>query len=148
MSLGEILFILAGAFLVLWFFGLWFGSRVCGWRRLAEAYPSTSEFNCETRPTSARVGSCTYNGILNVGASEAGLYLIPALIYRPFHPPLLIPWDDIDANVHRARFAICDKVRLTFPVVPRTGITLFGQMVDFVLPYLQRETESPESSDS
>jgi len=142
MPLTEGYLLLAAAFVLLWFFGLWLGSRVCGWRRLAEHYRSTSSFDCEmVQWTSARLGFCNYNGVLSVGVSEVGFYVIPVLIYRPFHPPLLIPWTEIEADVRRSRFSVWNSARLTFPPVPRTAITLYGRVIDSVLPYIQQDVE-------
>ena len=43
-----------------------------------------------------------YNGCLTVGASPAGLYLHPFVLFRFRHPALFIPWHEI--RVQRKRF--------------------------------------------
>lgn len=33
-----------------------------------------------------------YRSCLNVSLSREGMYVVPLLLFRMFHPPLLLPW--------------------------------------------------------
>ncbi len=41
---------------------------------------------------------CPFRNCVNIGANENGLYISLFAIFRPFHPPLLIPWEHISAK--------------------------------------------------
>lgn len=67
-----------------------------GWARFARHYqtdaPPTSR---RFRFTSGAVGLSNYNSALHVAIEPEGLHLSVPLPFRPGHPPLLIPWEDI-----------------------------------------------------
>jgi hypothetical protein len=75
-------------------------SRMSGWGRLARAYEFRSEFDGEKRRFQSawmnfgmRYGNC-----LTFGANRQGLYLGTWPFALPGHPPLLIPWSEIQAQ--------------------------------------------------
>ena len=47
---------------------------------------------------------CGYNHCLTVGGNSEGLYLSTSRLFRPFHPPLFIPWTEISFVRKRAFF--------------------------------------------
>lgn len=123
-------------FVALWLFVMWLSSWASGWRRLAERFKTTFEFDGETVSyVSARIGWGNYSAALVVGANDQGLYLVPVWAFRPFHLPLLIPWTEIEAHV-RTKSAY-PRVRLTFPSVPGKRIWLYGRAAKQCLPYLR-----------
>ena len=128
-------------FTLLWCFVLWIVSWVSGWRRLAEHFGTAFEFRGDVVAfVSARIGIANYSGMLTVGASEEGLYLVPIRIYRLFHRPILVPWTEIAADVRgRPRWP---RVRLTFPASPGVRILLYGRSAIHCLPYLKRAADS------
>jgi len=85
------------AFFGTWFFVIFFISRVGGWSRLAETYRTEQPFlGSLIRFQAAQFRRSTnYNGCLNFGADPSGLYIVPVVLFRMFHPPLLIPWEEI-----------------------------------------------------
>jgi hypothetical protein len=88
-------------------------SMASGWRRLAESYQHAGEFRGELhRGQSARLRGVNFNRVLEIGVGEEGLYLVPMVLFRLFHKPLLIPWGEIEAEPFR-RF-LYQGVRLTF----------------------------------
>jgi hypothetical protein len=88
-------------------------SFVSGWHRLAERYHHPEEFRGTVlRNQSARLRGVNFNRVLDIGAGEEGLYLVPMILFRLFHKPLLIPWGEIEAEPFR-RF-LSGGVRLTF----------------------------------
>jgi hypothetical protein len=131
-------------FVALWVFILWLASWAGGWRRLAERFGTTFGFGGEVVSfVSARIGIANYSGVLILGASDHGLYLVPIRIYRLFHLPLLIPWTEIAARVpDRAdtrESAIMSRVSLTFPSVPGKRMWLYGRSAKQCMPYLQNQ---------
>ena len=90
------------AFPLFWAAVCWLIARA-GWARLAGAY------RAETRPTgktfrmvSGRVGAANYSGVLTVSVEPGGLRLAVMAPFRPGHPPLLFPWDEVrDIRPHK-----------------------------------------------
>jgi hypothetical protein len=74
-------------------------ATIGGWRRLAESYRAIDEFDGERwRFRSARMGWVGYNNCLTFGVNATGLYLAVLFPFRLGHPPLLIPWSEIDVS--------------------------------------------------
>jgi hypothetical protein len=120
---------------LVWCLVLGLASVVGGWRRLAGLYGDTTLFTGDvTRFASAQFGWASYSGALRVGASEMGLFLATVAIFRPFHPPLFIPWAEISAEPIASRFG--SGVRLTFSSVPGVRVTLSGRAAARARPFL------------
>jgi hypothetical protein len=81
-------------------------AAMSGWRHLAQSYRLTSSFN--GRQWCFRSGrmrwSTNYNGCLTIGADVRGLYLAVLLLFRIGHPPLFIPWSDVQLTMGESRF--------------------------------------------
>lgn len=98
MEAGIVALIVLGALVVFsafWSGVVWLIARM-GWSRLAEFYETDLE------PTGrrfyvgqARVGISGYSNVLRVHVEPEGLRLSVMPLFRPGHPPLLIPWDEI-----------------------------------------------------
>lgn len=102
-----------------------------GWQRLAEVYGS--EKACEgTRwyMQSAKVGKAAYNGCLIVGANYNGLYLSILFLFRPWHPPLFIPWTDISAKEAKRPLLLGDLSILTFNRAPGLELVLRKRLTE------------------
>ena len=87
-------------FLSIWFLVAFIISRVGGWSALADYYRSQQPFMgtmFRFQGAQFRFGT-NYNGCLNFGAGAEGLYLVPFVFFRAFHPPLMIPWNEIGAR--------------------------------------------------
>ena len=124
-------------FAVLWCFILWLSSLAGGWRRLAERYENRMPFDGEiTSFVTARLRFVNYSSILRLGTSDLGLYVAPIRIYRFFHPPLFIPWTDIEAEARPGGRLAWGGIRLEFAAVPRTSMTLYGRGADRVAAYV------------
>ncbi len=89
-------------------------ATVSGWRRLARRYAAGAlEPGRQEHFVWARVGRITYQHYLNVGGDARGLYLAPLYVFRMFHPPLLIPWSDIQVRTEgRHYFMYVDTLDL------------------------------------
>ena len=73
-----------------------------GWRILANDYQTMGGpvGHSIGSMKSLRMNGINYNNIVNVRVGEDGLYFSMPFIFRLFHPPLLIPWNEI-ARVKR-----------------------------------------------
>jgi len=79
----------------MWIFVLFIISR-SGWGRLAERYKTDEAFTgTRIGIISAGINRANYNNSLILKYNEDGIYLKTMLIFRLFHPPLLIPWSEI-----------------------------------------------------
>src|ERR1051326_4209736 len=90
-------------FFPLYFAGSWVLSTylvaaTSGWRLLAARFRAQGPFTGPTwRFQSARMRwMSNYNGALTIGADVTGLFMVPMLIFRAWHPPLFIPWTEIN----------------------------------------------------
>ena len=81
-------------------FCLWNGlcvllSFISGWGLLARKYRLRGHFDGKRWEVQyGRVGPISIRGGLILGANSEGLYLGMIPLFRPGHPPLLIPWKD------------------------------------------------------
>lgn len=85
-------------------------SRMGGWHRLAERF-ATNEPPAGQRffMQSASFGNASYSYCLMIYVSEQGLYLSLMWPFRFGHPPLLIPWREIQ-EVGRHRYLWMDRI--------------------------------------
>jgi len=84
-----------------------------GWARLAEAYGSTGTFP-ERRLSfvTTTLNSYVLQHLMVLGLSEAGLGLRPILLFRAFHPALLIPWGKLRTTRQETAFGVSYRVDL------------------------------------
>ena len=81
---------------------LYFLSRVTGWHELAKYYPARNPYQGkwighDLDEVEVRFSSSTGVNSIRLGADAQGLYISMWIGYRPFHPPLFIPWSDVTA---------------------------------------------------
>jgi len=85
-----------------------------GWRSFAERYPANN------RPTGhAHVSPRTrfagfyarYGNAVRVILTEDGVYFSVLFLFRPFHPPFLVPWDSVK-RVEKKRVFLFDRYHL------------------------------------
>jgi hypothetical protein len=71
-----------------------------GWWSLAKAYPHTGHFDGKLRRfRSLKLNWVNVNGAVTIGTNAEGLYLAMFVLFRPGHPPVFIPWEDVSAKV-------------------------------------------------
>jgi hypothetical protein len=91
-----------------WFFVLSLIARLGGWSELADRYAFEANFDGPRRGLQSlsleriKLMPMSYNNVVTVGADVRGLYLAMFVLFRPFHPPVLIPWADIAAEERKA----------------------------------------------
>ncbi|MBN2002908.1 MAG: hypothetical protein JXA21_06095 [Anaerolineae bacterium] len=109
------------------FVGMWCGviallSVMGGWSRLATVYRAEEGYvgpiwHFQT----VRLGLTRYRGVLTVGANPEGLYLAVMPLFRIAHPPLWIPWNEVEI-IEQAGFLGLSKA---FRFVQKPEIILF-----------------------
>jgi hypothetical protein len=122
---------------LVWCAVLAISSWASGWRRLARVFGNPSLVVGAPAPfLSARIGHVEYSGILNAGAGDFGLALVPVRMFRPFHPPLFIPWTEMETEP--LADTLSSGVRLAFPSVRGARLYISGRTLDLVRPYLSQ----------
>ena len=117
----------------LYFVGLWafislMVSFIGGWMSLAKAYryhgQSTGRL-LRFRSAAFRFGT-SYRHCVTFGVSPAGLYIKPFFLFRMFHPPMFIPWHDVQNRpFDQWSFSGVEFVTRGVPKVPiRVSLTL------------------------
>ncbi|HET9282967.1 MAG TPA: hypothetical protein VFR24_13495 [Candidatus Angelobacter sp.] len=88
----------------LFFIGLWilvayFIALLSGWRLLAKRFRMQGTFPGQKwHMQNARMLLTNYGNSLTVGADETGLFVVPFILFRAWHPALFIPWTEITAQ--------------------------------------------------
>lgn len=102
-------------FVAVWCGALGLVSLVSGWRSLAKHYRGEPASVVE-RVTfgSGQIGllRAHYNNSLSVSVGPSGVGLKVLLPFRLFHPPLLVPWSDIEGCERWKTFGLFDRTRL------------------------------------
>jgi len=103
-------------------------SYIGGWTTLAKRFRLRSPFLGEK--WSGQSGQmrwiATYGNCLTLGCNDQGLYLATMPLFSFWHPPMLIPWDEI--NISRTRILFFRYVRfglgreLDIPLYLRTRL--------------------------
>jgi len=119
-------------FVVVWILSCEVISRVSGWHALARRFTRASEPYGETRSAGPYFYSvCArywtrYNSVVRVTTAESGLYLSILLLFRPGHPPLCIPWQEITFG--RTRYFLRRYVVLTLGTEERIPLRITERM--------------------
>ena len=94
------LYILPVYFVVLWVVVTYWVSILGGWRLLAKRFRMQGTFTGEKwHMQSAHMRYLyNYNGVLTIGADNAGLFIVPFFLFRAWHPPLFVPWTELSVR--------------------------------------------------
>jgi hypothetical protein len=110
--------------LVMSFFYNWLDARAATWDSLARFYET------ETEPDSWSFVHTTfvmnercYRGIATIGAGRKGLYLALAQSHQFLHPPLLIPWSDVEAMTAQTNARCAFRIKATATTLQMGNIT-------------------------
>ena len=75
-----------------------------GWARLARHYATDAPRTGRTfRMETGQIGGANYSSSLTVSVEPDGLRLAVMPLFRPGHPPVLIPWEEI-GSIRPKRF--------------------------------------------
>ncbi|MEN6622881.1 MAG: hypothetical protein ABFD50_15190 [Smithella sp.] len=131
-------------FIGIWLFVCFILSRVSGWDRLASKYQNDGTFNGKRwHFRSCRMnGYVNYNGCLTFGASSAGLYMKVLPLFRFHHPPLLIPWSEIQEKKEKG--TMFNYQELTFTSVPTVRLSLLESLGEKLLSASNRQKSDTE----
>jgi len=103
-----------------------------GWSLLAKAYPSSQPFDGQLWSfQSGQLGVRDeldpslealehYRSCLNISANREGIHLSIFLLFRLWHPPLFMPWDDV--GISPAEGVFFKKMRFDFRCVPLVSL--------------------------
>jgi hypothetical protein len=116
--MSELTDSILGLLFILWYFiCLKLISKYTGWASLACKYTFKGRFN-------GKILRCqSPGGGIHIGANESGLYLAMLFVFRPFHSPLFVPWQDIKAM--RTKRLWTKGYMLVFPSVPQARSECF-----------------------
>ena len=104
-------------------------AHVGGWARLARHYRTFDSFGGEPiRFQFGYLGFARYKGVLTFGTEAKGLYIATLLLFRPGHPPLVVPWGQLSAE----RIAP-DRIALSFKDVPGVVLKVTRRLGERVL---------------
>ncbi|WP_035601585.1 hypothetical protein [Haloferula sp. BvORR071] len=94
-ALAPLLFLIL--FPAFWCFVVWIISILGGWARLGRDYTARNKpLGPDFSMLSLQIAPMTgYNNCLQVTFCAQGIYMVPFLIFRVGHPPLLIPWSKV-----------------------------------------------------
>jgi hypothetical protein len=134
-------------FAAVWLLALRVASLMAGWDRLARRYRADGPFDGRLfRFQSAWFRWAThYGGCMTFGVSPAGLYMVPFLPFRPFHPALLIPWAAVTPAGPRGTFL--RRYRLTFPGCPGVHVDVPQRTFDRMVDHLRETGGVPRTLD-
>jgi hypothetical protein len=123
-------------FITLWCFIIWIFSHTSGWRKLAARFHESHAFEGTlVRFQSARLNLVNFNNVLHLGLHQRGMYLVPMILFRPFHKPLFIPWEEIVAEPNK-RF-LFRGYQLHFRSVPGVRLELYQTTFQMITDYLK-----------
>lgn len=89
-----------GFFVGMWCFVSVLLARMGGWHRLGEKFRAFGPASgTRHRMQSIRLGLVNYNSCLTIHVSDEGLHLATMLPFRLAHPPLFIPWAELQKPV-------------------------------------------------
>jgi hypothetical protein len=79
-------------------------SRMSGWRQLSKDFRASSKPPGEARHAGPFLSgvqmrsTCDYSSVIHLSAADDALYLSVVFAFRAGHPPLCIPWKQIDVD--------------------------------------------------
>lgn len=90
-----------------------------GWSKLAVEYKTLDKFEgTKIMFASAGIGKANYNNALIIKYNDEGLYLKPIALFSTFHPPLLIPWNEItEVNDKKIFFSTFKVLSIGKPLI-------------------------------
>ncbi len=114
---------------------VWIGTclilgKTSGWENLAKAYPVKGEFSgSRFHLKSAKMGFWGhYNGCLNFGANDQGLFISVMMLMRLGHPSVFVPWCEISAHLAKGR--IRPEILLEFENAPGLIVRISKQLAE------------------
>ena len=106
-----------------------------GWGAVARVYPAhgrAPDRRWRFRSLKVRAGwlSSNYGGITTVGADPAGLFFAVFWPFRPFHPPIFVPWAGVRTEARKGWLG--SHVELRFGGVDRVMFRVSKKLAEEV----------------
>lgn len=122
-------------FVALWLLITYWVALLGGWRLLVKRFRATGEFSGPkwSMQSAAMRWLSHYNNVLTVGANPEGLFVVPFVLFRAWHPPLFVPWAEITAQ---------NKTQLFFFKVIELRLGSYEQIPFAIQPVLAAKLES------
>jgi len=118
---------------ILWAVVSYIVSFAGGWWKLAQRYRSERPLPAHRRAMQKgqmRFGS-RYKSVLTLASDSEGIYLGVMYLFRPGHPPLFVPWTEVEVEApKRSLFTTTQVLRLGRDRIP---LKLRESLVDFLL---------------
>ena len=107
-------------------------SFISGWGELAKYYRYHGQQIDKKRYMQSAVmrGVTGYRGCLTVGANTEGLYLSVFFLFRPAHPPLFIPWNEI--KIRRTKFFVFKLLEMRFTRATSVTLAVYESLEGFL----------------
>ncbi len=116
------------AFIGIWVLVIGLVSLLSGWSRLAQHYRDFDNYQGKKlHGKFGNFGWTSYGGVLILGANMQGLYLSVDILFRVFHPPLFIPWSDIQTEERDGIFT--SFTMLSFSQAPDVTVTISSKLM-------------------
>lgn len=104
-------------------------AHIGGWARIASEYRAWDAFEGRRWSfQSGQFGWTNYGNCLTVGTSPRGLHFSVLFLFRPGHPPIFVPWEDV--SVTEGKRFLGRYVDLRFRRVPRAKVRLSKRLGD------------------
>ncbi len=119
-------------------------AELSGWRRLAEKYPLQGEFPTPHRCfQSLWLNNGRYRRVVCMAETPYGVCLRLMWLFQAGHPPLCIPWNEIEILAERPPWWMAFTVRVRLCSMPKERLYISTKTKRRWEPYLRR-TLSPE----
>lgn len=120
-------------------------AAIGGWRDLARRYRADDKPPGEYYHfRSGSFGGIGYKNLLTVGVCDDGLYLAVFFLFRVAHPPLLVPWSQVQ-GVHVIRFFTLTGCSVTIGERKRIRVTLPIEAMQVIHDKMGVEVQALES---
>jgi hypothetical protein len=103
--------------------------HIGGWGRIASKYRARDAFEGRRWSfQSGQFGRSNYGGCLTVGANQRGLRFSVFFPFRPGHPPIFVPWEDV--SVTEGRWLFSSYADLSFRLAPGHKVRVSKRLGD------------------
>ena len=122
-------------FVTIWLFVTYWVALLGGWRLLSKRFRAAGPFSGQKwyMQSAAMRALSRYNNALTIGADSNGLFIVPFVLFRGWHPPLFIPWSETTAQ---------NKTQLLFFKVIELRLGSYEQIPFAITPVLAAKLES------
>jgi hypothetical protein len=121
-----LIFFIACFFGIFWPIGCAILAKLGGWEAVSKSYPYTGEIPQDNQWSFRSLhirGIGAYRQAVTVALDTTGIYFEMFLLFRLFHPPIFVPWEDV--FISEARIFIFPAIKLSFKKAPNTSFHFY-----------------------